>query len=120
VLLLLRSGDWDSRHQAVSLAVTAAALGDRVLVALSGPALRAWMEGRFDDGAPPGAAGARVGSLAGMLGEGRQGLGVQVVACETAVRVAGVDPDRARAALDGLRSLPEQWSHANGGRVVAF
>jgi peroxiredoxin family protein len=120
VLVLLRSGDWGSRHQAVILAVTAAAMGDRVLVALSGPALRAWVEGRFDEGAPPEAAEARVGSLAGMLAEGRQGLGVRVVACATELQVAGLDPDRARAALDGLRSLPEQWSHASGGRVVAF
>ena len=120
VLVMLRSGDWRSRHQAVSLALTAAALGDRVVLALSGPALRAWVAGRFDEGAPPEAAGARVGSLAAMLAEGRQGLGLQVVACATEVQLASLDPERAREALDGLRSLPEQWGHASGGRVVAF
>jgi hypothetical protein len=117
---MLRSEDWGSRHQAASLALTAAAMGESVMLALSGPALRAWVEGRFDQGAPPAAAGARVGSLAGMLAEGRQGLGLRVVACTTEVEVAGLDPERVRATLDGFRSLPEQWGHASAGRVVAF
>jgi peroxiredoxin family protein len=120
VLVLLRSPDWGSRHQATALALTAAAFGHRVVVALSGAALRAWVEGRFDEGAPAAAAGARVGSLRGMLDEGRRELELEVVACETEVRLAGLDPEAARRALDALRSLPEQWRGAVEGRVVAF
>jgi peroxiredoxin family protein len=120
LLVLLRSGDWGARHQAVTLALTAAALGDRVWLALSGEALRAWVEGRFDGGAPPAAARARRVPLSAMLEEGRRGLDVRVVACATEVELAGLDPGQAGAALDALAGLPEQWRHASGGRAVAF
>ena len=116
MLILLRSADWESRFEATTLAVTAAALGDRVQLALFGAALRAWVEGRFDEGEPPG--GAAVGSLAAVLGQGRRELGVELVACETAIRVAGLDPEAVRPALDAVRSLPEIWQH--GGRVLAL
>jgi len=118
VLFLLRSSDWEARQEATALALTAAALGDRVQVALFGAALRAWVEERFDEGAPPGAE--RVGSLARMLAEGRSDLGVELVACETAIRAAGLDPDRCRPKLDAVRGLPEIWHRAGGGRVIAF
>ena len=120
LLVLLRASDWGARRQAVVLALTAAAFGHRVVVALSGEALRAWVEGGFDDGAPAAAAGARVGSLRGMLDEGRRDLELEVVACETEVRLAGLTPEAARRTLDGLRSLPEQWRGAVEGRVLAF
>ena len=96
LLVLLRASDWGTRHQAVGLALTAAAFGHRVVVALSGEALRA------------------------MLDEGRRDLGVEVVACETEVRLAGLEPEAARRTLDALRSLPEQWRGAVEGRVLAF
>jgi len=118
VLVLLYSADWDSRAQAATVAVTAAALGDRVVIALFGGALRAWVEGRFDDGAPAGAL--PMGSLAGMLDGGRRDLGVEVVACETAIRVAGLDPDAVRPRLDAVRGLPELWHQSAGGRVLTF
>jgi hypothetical protein len=120
LLVLLRASDWGSRHQAAGLALTAAAFGHRVVVALAGDALRAWVEGGFDDGAPATATAARVGSLRGLLEEGRRDLGLEVVACETEVRLAGLEPEGARRALDALRSLPEQWRGAVEGRVVAF
>jgi peroxiredoxin family protein len=116
VLILLRSSDWESRFEATTLAVTAAALGDRVLVALFGQALRAWVEGRFDEGAP--SAAAPVGSLSRALDEGRRDLGVELVACETAIRVAGLEPEAVRPTLDAVRSLPQIWQH--GGRVLTF
>ena len=46
VVLLHRSG-WADRYQAVTLAVTAAALGEPVTVALFFDALRLWTEGRL-------------------------------------------------------------------------
>lgn len=118
VILLLGDG-WHARWLAVSLALTAAAGGDPVRLALFGPALRAWVEGRFDEGAPPEAGAARVGSLAGMLEEGRRDLGLGLVACDTAVRLAGLDPARAAARLT-LMSLPELWSQARAGRILAL
>jgi len=120
VVLFLSGPGWEARYQAVVVAVSAAALGDTVTVALSFEPLRAWVEGRFDEGAPPGAAAARVPPLTETLGEARRELGLRVVACETAVRLAGLEPDAARAALDGLEPLPTLWRLAQAGRALAF
>jgi peroxiredoxin family protein len=120
VVIFLRSGEWEARYQAATLAATAAALGDEVHLALFFGALRAWVEGHFDEGSPREAAGARVGSLRSTLEEARRGLGLRVVACDTAVRLAGLDPARVAQALDGIVSLPELWRLAQAGRVLAL
>jgi hypothetical protein len=117
VILLVAEG-WQARWLAVSLALTAAAHGDPVQLALFGGALRAFADGRFDDGAPPEVAGARVGSLAAMLEEGRD-LGLRVVACDTAVRLAGVDPAAAAARLT-VTTLPSLWAEGRRGRLLAL
>jgi len=119
-LILLGGAGWDVRRRAVSVALTAASFGHPVVVALSGEPLRAWVDGRFDDGAPLEAPAARVGSLAAMLEEGRRDLGVEVVACDTEVRLLGIDPEAARPSLDAIRSLPEQWRAAAEGHVLGF
>ena len=118
VVILLRSADWESRYQAATLAVTAAALGDEVHLALFFGALRAWVEGRFDEGAP--ARAAAVGSLRQMIEEGRAELGVRVVACDTAVRLAGFEPKQVVAVLDGIASLPDLWRLGQRGRALAI
>jgi hypothetical protein len=119
-LVLLGGTGWDARRRAVSTALTAAAFGHRVVVALAGEPLRAWLDGTFDEGAPSGAAADRVGSLRAMLEEGRRDLGLEVVACDTELRLAGADPALARTALDAVRSLPEQWRAAAAGHVISF
>jgi len=119
-LILLGGAGWDARRRATSVALTAAAFGHPVLLALSGEPLRAWVEGRFDEGASELAATARVGSLREMVEEARRDLGVDVVACETELRLAGIDPEAARPSLDALRSLPDQWRTAGQGHVLAF
>jgi hypothetical protein len=119
-LILLGAGGWDERRRAVSVALTAAAFGHPVVLALAGASLRAWVGGRFDEGAPATAAAARVGSLHAMLDEGRRDLGIEVVACDTEITLAGLDVEAARASLDAVRSLPEQWRAAAAGHVLAF
>jgi peroxiredoxin family protein len=119
LVILLRSADWAARYQAATLALTAAAFGDAVHLALFFEALAAWVEGRFDEGAPPEAA-AGVGSLAASLDEGRRELGIKVVACDTAVKLAGLEPARAAAALDAIVGLPELWRLARAGQALAF
>jgi hypothetical protein len=119
-LILLGGAGWDARRRAVSVALTAAAFGHPVVLALAGEPLRAWVDGRFDEGAPEGAVPARVGSLREMLEEGRRDLGIDVVACDTELRLAGVDPEAARPALDAIRSLPDQWRAVGQGHVLAF
>jgi hypothetical protein len=119
-LILLDGAGWNARRRAVSLALTAAAFGHPVVIALSGEPLRAWTEGRFDEGLPAGADAARVGSLTVLLEEGRRDLGIEVVACDTELRLAGLDPEVARLRLDAVRSLPEQWRGASEGHVLGF
>jgi peroxiredoxin family protein len=120
VVIFLGGSGWPARYQAVMLGVTAASLGDAVTVVLSFEPLRAFVEGRFEDGAPPTVSQARVPSLAATLDEARRGLGLRVVACETAVRLAGIDPEAARARLDGLEPLPSLWRLAQRGRALSF
>ena len=119
-LILLGGAGWDVRRRAISVALTAAAFGHPVVVALSGEPLRAWLEGRFDDGAPLQAQTALVGSIAALLEEGRRDLGVEVVACDTELRIIGIDPEEAGSSLDAIRSLPEQWRAAAEGHVLGF
>ncbi len=120
VVVFLQHGAWADRYQAATLAATAAALGDEVTVVLFFEPLRLWVEGRFDDGAPPEAAAARVVSLRGILEEVRRELGVRVVACDTAVLLAGLAPDAVRPLLDGLDTLPSLWREAQGGRPIVI
>ena len=120
LVIFLSGRGWPERYQAVMLAATAASLGDPVTVALAFEPLRAFVEGRFEDGAPATAAAAGVPGLAETLGEARRELGVRVVACETAVRLAGLDPEVARTRLDGLEPLPSLWRLAQQGRALSF
>jgi peroxiredoxin family protein len=120
LLVLLHRAGWPDRYQAVTLAVTAAALGERVTVALFFDALRAWVDGRFDDGAPPEAARARVAPLRETLDEARRELGLEVVACDTAVRLAGLDPAALGGAVDRIVTLPALWKLAREGRQISI
>ncbi|MBK9517307.1 MAG: hypothetical protein IPO09_08140 [Anaeromyxobacter sp.] len=117
VVFLARAG-WEARYQGTMLAVTAAALGDPVTLALSFEPLVALVQGRFDEGAPATAAAARVPSLTATLDEARRELGLRLVACETSVRLAGLEVEAARAALDGLEPLPSLWRLGQQGRVL--
>jgi peroxiredoxin family protein len=116
IVIFLRSPEWDARHLAVSLAITAAALGDAVHLALFGQPLRDHAAGRFAEGAPPAAAGAGVPPLDATLAEARRDLGVRLVACDTALRLAGLDAQSARPLLDAVVSLPSLWRLAQEGR----
>ena len=104
----------------MTLAVTAAALGDAVTVALFFEPLRLWVEGRFDEGAPPEAAAVRVAPLRETLEEARRELGLEVVACDTAVRLVGLDPGALGGALDGVVTLPQLWTTARDGRQIVI
>ncbi len=119
LVVFLHRGTWADRYQAVTLALTAAALGDAVTLALFFEPLRLFAEDRFDEGPPAEAAGARVGSLAEALEEGRRELGIRVVACDTALRLASVGADAA-ARLDGVMTLPALWRLAQDGRALVI
>ncbi|GAO04536.1 hypothetical protein [Anaeromyxobacter sp. PSR-1] len=120
LVVFLHRGGWEDRYQAATLAVTAAAFGEQVTVALFFEPLRLWVAGRFDEGAPPAAAEARVTPLAEALEEARRELGLRVVACDTAVRLAGLDPDHVLGRLDAIDTLPSLWRAARAGRALTF
>jgi peroxiredoxin family protein len=120
LVVFLHRGTWADRYQAVTLAITAAALGDPVTVALFFEPLRLWVDGRFDEGAPPEAAAARVAPLRETLEEARRELDVEVVACDTAVRLVGLDPAALGGVLDRIATLPQLWQAARGGRHMVI
>jgi peroxiredoxin family protein len=120
VIFLSADAGWSGRYQAVMVAVTAASLGDPVTLALSFEPLRAFAERRFDDGAPATAATAGVPSLLETLGEARRELGLRLVACETAVRLVGLDPAELAPRLDALEPLTSLWRLAQQGRALTF
>jgi peroxiredoxin family protein len=120
LVIFLHRGGWEDRYQATTIAVTAAALGDPVTLALFFEPLRLWVAGRFEEGAPPEVAAARVAPLAATLEEARRELGLRLVACDTAVRLAGLPPDAARARLDEIATLPSLWRTAQSGRALVL
>jgi peroxiredoxin family protein len=120
LVIFLSGRGWPERYQAVMLGVTAASLGEAVTVVLAFEPLRAYVEGRFEDGAPAGVAEASVPPLVATLELARRELGLRVVACESAVRLAGLEPDAVRPRLDGLEPLPALWRLAQQGRALAF
>jgi peroxiredoxin family protein len=120
LVVFLHRPDWDARYQAATLSVTAAALGQPVHLALFFEPLRLWVEGRFDEGARESARAARVAPLTATLDEARRDLGLRLVACETAVRLVGIAPDRAAAMLDGIVSLPFLWRLAKEGQALSL
>lgn len=102
----------------MSLAITAAAFGDEVHLALFGDALRDHASGCFAKGAPEAARPARVPPLDETLREAQRDLGVRVVACDTALRLCALDPATAVPPLDAVVSLPSLWQLARVGRAL--
>jgi peroxiredoxin family protein len=120
VVVFVHRGAWADRYQAVTLAVTAAALGDQVTLALFFEPLRLWAAGRFDEGAPEEAGAARVAPLRETVEEARRELGLEVVACDTAVRLVGLDPEALGGTIDRVVTLPQLWKAARDGTHVVI
>ncbi|MBM4379216.1 MAG: hypothetical protein FJ086_07940 [Deltaproteobacteria bacterium] len=123
--IFLQSASFEPAYQAGTLAITAAAMGDEVWLVLGFEPLRALAGGRL--GSPVGevevAEGARAVALGlptpgELLAEARA-LGARVVACDTLVRLAGLEP-AAVPLLDESLGLPTIWRHARTARTVTF
>jgi len=126
VFLQLHGETFARRHQVASMAITAAAAGDDVTVVLWFDALRRWCEGRFDE--PAHGEDAAVAdrhralglpSPAQMLREARE-LGARIVACETGVRLAGLDPAAARELVDDVPGLQEIVARAREADLALY
>ena len=120
LVVFLRAADWESRWIAVNTALSAAALGAPVELALFGEPLRAFLEGGFDAGAPPAAARLGAVGLSAALGEGRAALRLRVVACGTALQLAGIDVASAVPPLDAVVSLVDLARAASAGTALSF
>jgi len=126
IVLHLHGPSFAHRYQIASHAIAAAAAGDRVLVVLWFDALARWVRGGFDlplDGEDAAIAARHRGlglpPPGEMLAEARA-LGARLVACETAVRLAGLSPAEARARVDDLPGLQEILAEATEADLVLY
>lgn len=108
------------------MGVTAAAMGDEVLVVFAFDALRQWVRGSF--GQPHTekelAESARAEGLGlptpkQMLEEART-LGARFVACDSTVKLCGLDPDDLSRVLDEVMGLASIWRLTDGARVLTL
>jgi predicted peroxiredoxin len=113
VVLHLHGESFARRYQVASQAIVAAASGDDVRVVLWFDGLARWVRGTFDEPLPgEDAEVARRHAALGlsppsrMLAEARE-LGARLWACETGVKLAGIAPGDARAAVDAVPGLQE-------------
>ncbi|HEY0839567.1 MAG TPA: hypothetical protein VGD74_05230 [Vulgatibacter sp.] len=126
VLLQLHGESFARRYQVASLAITSAAAGDEVMVVLWFDALRRWCDGGFDE--PTDAADAAVTERHHTLGlptpgemlREARGLGARIVACETGVRLAGVEPARAKELVDDLPGLQQILAAAKSADLCLY
>jgi len=127
LLILAHGGAWDRRFQISSLAASAAAGGSRVEVALFFGALRAWVEGGWDefDPDPPltaeqlSSTGAPV--LSQMLEPGRAAGLIRLYACSASARFLGLDYALVQQHLDailGWQTFAQKIAEAH--RTVTF
>ena len=126
VLFFLQRGGYQPAHQAASMGITAAALGDAVLFVFAFDALRQLVRGDF--GRPQSdresvesarAEGLGLPPPATMLAEAR-GLGARCVACDTMLRIVGVSAEEAEQTLDEVMGLPALWRLTEGARLLSF
>jgi len=126
VLFFLQHGGYQPAYQAASMGITAAALGDTVLLVFAFDSLRQLVRGDF--GRPQSdreavesarAEGLGLPPPATMLAEAR-GLGARCIACDSMLRIVGVSADEAAQVLDEVMGLPALWRLTEGARVLSF
>ncbi len=128
VIIFVSSGGYEAAWQSTSLGITAAALGDEVTFVFAFEALRALARGAFGEplrGAD-GEAASRAVALdaprpAKMLADAR-GLGARLLACDTTVKLSGLEPATLAAGgvLDEVLGLPQIWRLTAGAKVLSF
>ncbi len=120
LLIPLHRPGFEAIYQAASLAFTAGAMGDQVTVAPFFGGLQT-LVGRVAYGEDPAAIRAQTLSLPDprhMLGDGRKVAGVRMVACDTAIRLAGLELDAVRPYVDEIIGLASLWRQADGAQML--
>jgi peroxiredoxin family protein len=126
VVFFLQHGGYRAAYQAVSMGITATAMGDEVYFVFAFDALRALLQGSF--GRPETEQEKAESARAETLGvqqpqrmlEEAKALGARLVACDTAVRIAGISPAEASKALDEVMGLASIWRLTEGARVLTL
>jgi peroxiredoxin family protein len=127
-VFFISHGGYESAWQAVSIGITAVAMGDEVTFVFAFGALRALASGTFGDPQTEEeheeatrATGLGASSPATLLTEARS-LGARVVACDTTVRVCGLNPSQVELAriVDEVLGLPQIWRLTADARVLTF
>ncbi len=128
VVFFLSSGGYEPAWQAASLALTAAAMGDEVVVVLGFGALRAAAAGKLgaplsaeDAASQERAAAINAASPEKMLAEARA-LGAKVLACDTTARLCGLDGEalEREKRVDEVLGLASIWRLTQGARTLGF
>jgi peroxiredoxin family protein len=125
VVFFVQHGSFEPGFQLASMAVTAAAMGDEVIIVFAFDALRQLVQKSFGKPATDrenaeSARGEGLGLQTPMklLEEARK-LGARLVACDTTVKLCGL-AERTGGALDETMGLASIWRLAQGARVVSL
>jgi peroxiredoxin family protein len=127
-VFFVSSGGYEAAWQSMSMGLTAAAMGDEVTFVFAFDALRALASGRFgmphsetQQGEASRGEGMGAPAPATMLEDAR-GLGARLVACDTTVKLCGLNPADLEQAgdLDEVLGLPQIWRLTEGARVLNF
>lgn len=128
VVFFVSSAGYEPAWQAVSMGLTAVAMGDEVTFVFAFDALRSLVSGRFGK---PLTERERAEALRGeglgapapaqMLDDARS-LGARVVACDTTVKLCGLTPSELEKSkkLDEVMGLPQIWRLTEEARVLTF
>ncbi len=126
VVFFLNHATYEPAYQTVSMAITAAAMGDEVYIVFAFDALRQLARDSF--GLPhtekevaeyARAEGLGLPPPAKMLEEAR-GLGAKLLACDTTVKICGGSPQEMEARLDEVMGLASIWKLTQGARTLSF
>jgi peroxiredoxin family protein len=126
VFFFMQRATFEPAFQAASMGITAAAMGDEVYFVFAFEALRQLARGGFglpatetESAECERAEALGVPSPAKMLEEVR-GLGAKLLACDTTVRLSGLDAKALEGTLDEVLGLASLWRLTAGARTLTF
>ena len=126
VVFFVQNARYESAFQVASLVITATAMGDQVYVVFAFDALRQLHRGTYGqpDGEKESAESARAEALGvpaplRMLEEARA-LGARLIACDTTVKLCGLNSQELEGRLDEVMGLASIWRLTEGARTLAL